>query len=352
MTMEPGTRYIKPELVRKFVVDLFGQYGLSRRDATMLADNLIDADIRGVTTHGLTRIPSYIGKIEAGLCDPKAQPNVIRSMPATAVIDAKNCMGQVSGTIAMELAIDMAEKYGIGFVGVRNGCHYGTAGYYAMMAERKCMIGVSTTNSGVFVAPYGGIEARLGTNPVAVALPAKKHLPILLDMATSRVARGKILVSMKKGEAIPADWALDINGNVTTNSVDAFNGILLPLSYKGYGMAVVIDMLTGVLMGSGYGNQVDLPAAFPLVGSNFLAIKTEAFCEIDEFTSKVDALIDEIKNVKRDAETECVYMPGEIEFNIERENMEKGGVPVQPFQIKELDLLAQKNGLKIQDYFG
>ena len=117
-------------------------------------------------------------------------------------------------------------------------------------------------------------------------------------------------------------------------------------------MAVVIDMLTGVLMGSGYGNQVDLPAAFPLVGSNFLAIKTEAFCEIDEFTSKVDALIDEIKNVKRDAETECVYMPGEIEFNIERENMEKGGVPVQPFQIKELDLLAQKNGLKIQDYFG
>ncbi len=344
-------KYVKPEAMRKFVVDFFGTYGMTQEDAGNVADNLIDADMRGVTTHGLTRIPLYVEKIELGICDPKVRPEIIRDFGGTAVIDAKNCMGQVSGTMAMELAIEKAEKFGIGFVGVRNGCHYGTAGYYAMMAEKKGMIGLSTTNSGVFVAPYGGVEKRLGTNPVAVALPAKKHLPVLLDMATSRVARGKLLVSMKKGEDVPPDWALDIDGNVTTDSTKGFNGILLPLSYKGYGMAVVIDMLSGVLMGSGFGKVVDTPTSFPIVGSNFMAINTECFCDVDEFASNVDALIDEIKDVKLAPDAERVYMPGEIEFDIEAENIKNGGVPLQEFQLKELAEYAAKRGISMSDYF-
>lgn len=339
-----SVKYVDPKLVRQFIVDLFGKLEVSPEDAGAVADNLIDAEIRGVTTHGLTRIQLYIDRIETGFCDVKGAPEIVKDFGATAVIDAHNNLGQIASVKAMELAIEKADRFGVGFVGVRNNCHYGTAGFYAMMAEKKGMIGLSTTNSGVFVAPYGGIEHRLGTNPVAVAIPAKKHLPILLDMATSRVSRGKVLVNMKKGIPVPEDWALGPDGHPTTDAEKAFAGILLPLSYKGYGMAVVIDMLAGILMGSGFGNQVDRFTEFPHVGSNFMAIRTDAFCELGEFESNVDALIDEIKATPLSEEIgqDKIYMPGEIEFEIEAENMKNGGVPLQEFQINELKRYADR----------
>lgn len=213
-----GTIYVKPERIRQYVIDLFGYYHVSRPDAGMIADNLIDAEIRGVTTHGLTRIPLYTEKLISGLCDARAVPEIVRDYGATALIDAHDGLGQVAATKAMELAIEKAEQFGVGYVGLRSGSHYGTAGYYAMMAEKRGMIGFSMTNSGAFVAPFGGVEKRLGTNPIAVALPAEKHLPVLLDMATSRVSRGKLLVSMKKGEPVPDDWALAIDGSRTTDA--------------------------------------------------------------------------------------------------------------------------------------
>ena len=346
------TMYIKPAAIRRFVIDLFAKAGMEAQDAACVADNLIDADLRGVSTHGLTRIPLYFQSIEKGLCDVKAKPEVIRSYGATAIMHAHHCMGQVSSTMAMNLAIEKAEQFGIGYVGVRDGCHYGTAGYYAMMAERRNMIGFSTTNSGVFVAPYGGVEKRLGTNPVAVAIPAERHDPILLDMATSRVARGKLLVAMKKGVPVPPDWALDSEGHVTTDAAKAFAGILLPLSYKGYGMAVVIDMLAGIMSGSGFGRQVDTPNDYPQVGSNFAAIKIEALCDLQEFKQHVDDLIDEICDVRLDEETTHVYMPGEIEFDQERENQAKGGVPLQAFQLKELHEIGKRYSLDLDAYLG
>ncbi len=344
--------YAAPEKVRAFTVALFVRAGMRENEAGMVADNLIDADLRGVGTHGLTRISLYLKSVGKGLCDLRAVPEVVRAYGATAVIDARHCMGQVSGVMAMNLAIENAEKHGIGYVGVRNGCHYGTAGFYAMMAERRGMIGFSTTNSGVFVAPYGGVEKRLGTNPVAVAIPARRHDPILLDMATSRVARGKLLVAMKKGEKVPPDWALDPDGHVTTDAARAFAGILLPLSYKGYGMAVVIDMLAGVLSGSGFGRMVDTPDRHPSVGSNFMAIKIDALCDPEEFTEHVDSLIDEIRDVRLDAETERVYMPGEIEFDQERANRARGGVPLPEYLVGELRGFGKEYGLDLDAYIG
>lgn len=345
-----GTIYVKPERIRQYVIDLFGYYHVSRPDAGMIADNLIDAEIRSVTTHGLTRIPLYTEKLISGLCDARAVPEIVRDYGATALIDAHDGLGQVAATKAMELAIEKAEQFGVGYVGLRNGSHYGTAGYYAMMAEKRGMIGFSMTNSGAFVAPFGGVEKRLGTNPIAVALPAEKHLPVLLDMATSRVSRGKLLVNMKKGEPVPDDWALAIDGSRTTDAAQAFRGILLPLGYKGYGMAVIVDMLSGVLNGSGFGVAVDTPKDKPIVGSSFLAIKTEAFCEQGEFRRNVDALIDEIKNVKLEAGTDEVLMPGEIEFRAEIANRKKGGVPIQPFQISELNEQAAPFGFTFEEY--
>lgn len=343
-------RYVDPAKVKRFVVDLFGKYGVKAEDAAMVADHLIDADLKGINTHGLTRIPLYTEKIDAGICNATGTPEVVRDFGATALIDAKDTLGQVSATMAMNLAIKKASDYGVGFVGVRNGCHYGTAGYYAMMAERLGMIGFSSTNSGVWVSPFGGIEARLGTNPFAVAIPAEKHLPVLLDMATSRVARGKLLVAVKKGVPIPDDWALDPDGNVTTDPARGLAGMLLPLGYKGYGMAVVIDMLTGVLMGSGFGKMVDTATDFPKVGNNFMAINTEVFCELGEFTRNMDAFIDEIKATKLADDAEQILMPGEIEFHKEAENMAGGGVPLQPFQLRELRQQASEHGLCLDDY--
>lgn len=345
-----NTIYVQSERIRRYVVDLFGKYGVSEKDALAVADNLIDADMRGVTTHGLTRIPLYTEKFVNKLCDPAARPEIIRDFGGTAVIDAKHCLGQISATTGMELAIEKAKKFGVGFVGVRNGAHYGTAGYYALMAEREGLIGFSSTNSGVFVAPFGGVEKRLGTNPIAVALPSNRHYPVLLDMATSKVARGKLLVNMKKGIDVPDDWALDIDGNRTTDSTKAFNGILLPLGYKGYGMAVIVDMLSGVLMGSGFGKMVDTRTDHPYVGSNFMAINTEAFCDLEEFKRNVDELIDEIKQVRLEEGVQKVYMPGEIEFDIEAENRAKGGVPIHPFQIKELNEQASTFGFTFEEY--
>ena len=153
-----GTIYVKPERIRQYVIDLFGYYHVSRPDAGMIADNLIDAEIRGVTTHGLTRIPLYTEKLISGLCDARAVPEIVRDYGATALIDAHDGLGQVAATKAMELAIEKAEQFGVGYVGLRNGSHYGTAGYYAMMAEKRGMIGFSMTNSGAFVAPFGGVN--------------------------------------------------------------------------------------------------------------------------------------------------------------------------------------------------
>lgn len=154
----------------------------------------------------------------------------------------------------------------------------------------------------------------------------------------------------EKGEPVPDDWALAIDGSRTTDAVQAFRGILLPLGYKGYGMAVIVDMLSGVLNGSGFGVAVDTPKDKPIVGSSFLAIKTEAFCEQGEFRRNVDALIDEIKNVKLEAGTDEVLMPGEIEFRAEIANRKKGGVPIQPFQISELNEQAAPFGFTFEEY--
>lgn len=168
-----GTIYVKPERIRQYVIDLFGYYHVSKADAGMIADNLIDAEIRSVTTHGLTRIPLYTEKLISGLCDARAVPEIVRDYGATALIDAHDGLGQVAATKAMELAIEKAEQFGVGYVGLRNGSHYGTAGYYAMMAEKRGMIGFSMTNSGAFVARSAAWKSGWARTPSPSRFPPK-----------------------------------------------------------------------------------------------------------------------------------------------------------------------------------
>ena len=338
------------DTLHRLCMEAFQKFGFTEAEADIIQDVLLTADLYGIESHGMQRMVRYHKCIEKGMIDVHGKPEVVFETPISAVIDAHEAMGQLVSHKAMEMAIEKAKTTGVGIVSVRNSNHYGIAGYYAKMAADQGLLGISMTNTEALVVPTFGKQPMMGTNPIAVALPAEKHLPVLLDMATSRVSRGKLLVSMKKGEPVPDDWALAIDGSRTTDAAQAFRGILLPLGYKGYGMAVIVDMLSGVLNGSGFGVAVDTPKDKPIVGSSFLAIKTEAFCEQGEFRRNVDALIDEIKNVKLEAGTDEVLMPGEIEFRAEIANRKKGGVPIQPFQINELNEQAAPFGFTFEEY--
>ena len=345
-----GYRYFDDQRLWDLTVEVFTRNGYSRSDCEDIANVLLASDRMGIESHGVQRMKLYTHSLEIGRIKRGAKSEIVRETPVSAVIDAHDAIGQPVSVAAMQMAIDKAKKAGVGIVVVRDSNHYGIAGYYAKMAADQGLLGISMTNTEALVVPTFGKQPMMGTNPIAVALPAEKHLPILLDMATSRVSRGKLLVNMKKGEPVPDDWALAIDGSRTTDAAQAFRGILLPLGYKGYGMAGIVDMLSGVLNGSGFGVAVDTPKDKPIVGSSFLAIKTEAFCEQGEFRRNVDALIDEIKNVKLEAGTDEVLMPGEIEFRAEIANRKKGGVPIQPFQISELNEQAAPFGFTFEEY--
>ncbi len=227
--MEDTGRRFSSSKLSSFCVTVLEKVGVSKENAELVAHSLLSANLRGVDTHGITRLPIYVERLQAGLTNGRAQGVVVTETPTTAIFDGQDGLGQVVGTKAMQLAIRKAESAGVGMVTVRNSTHYGTAGYYAMMALDKDMIGISLTNSPSLMAPWGGKKAFLGSNPIAIAVPAGQEKPFVLDMATTVVARGAIILAAKKGETIPITWGLNKDGEATTNAKEANEGALLPL---------------------------------------------------------------------------------------------------------------------------
>ena len=245
--------------LREFVVRYFTKLGVPERDARIAADILVSADLRGVDSHGVIRLSTYYGsRLRKGLIDPNPKITVLAETPATLRIDGGAGLGQVVGYQAMTRCIAKAKEVGTALVTVRNSNHYGIAGYYAMMALEEGMIGVSYTNAQSLVAPTYGRTAILGTNPIAVAVPAGKERPYVLDMATSIVPIGRITVYQKSGRQIPEGWGVDKEGGVTTDPNQVLDGgALMPLGgidtmrgYKGYGLAMLVDIFCGVLSGA------------------------------------------------------------------------------------------------------
>jgi L-2-hydroxycarboxylate dehydrogenase (NAD+) len=328
--------------------------GASEIDARTTADVLVASDIRGIESHGVARLEQYIDSIEAGVLDPAQQPEIVRQSAATALVDAHNGLGQVTGVFAMRLAIEKARSADVGIVSLRNGNHYGIAGYYAMMALEHDMIGVSLTNSSPLVAPTRGRAPMLGTNPIAFAAPTGGSIPFVLDMATSTVPRGRIEVAARKNLPLHTGWALDEDGRPTLDSQAALKGALLPLGgaeesggYKGYGLAAMVEVLCGVLSGSSYGPLIALLWATErpsVLGQFFMALRTEAFGSLEEFQQRLQDLQRLLKEGPLAVDATEVLIAGEKEARATERNR-RDGIPVHPSVVAKLDELGAKAGV-------
>jgi L-2-hydroxycarboxylate dehydrogenase (NAD+) len=289
-----------------FTTAALQRVGVPRADAETTAAVLVASDVRGIASHGVARLDYYLTMIEEGMIDPAAVPTVLRQSATTAILDARNGLGQPVSVQAMTLALDKAALHDVGIVSVRHSNHYGIAGYYAMMALEREMIGISCTNTHPGVAPTGGRSRVYGTNPIAIAMPTAGPYPYVLDMATSVVPYGKLEVAARRGEALAPGWALDEHGQVTTDTARALDGALLPLGgdaitsgYKGYGLAIAIELFSAVLPGATYGPLVTTmwhPERPSDLGQFFMAINVAAFDEPAAFKDRAADLLARIKS--------------------------------------------------------
>ncbi len=236
----------------------------------------VSSNLRGVDTHGVYRMLVYSAKLKGGFINPKPNLRIIKETPATALIDGGNNLGQVVGYRAMETAIQKAKAVGVSFVSVRNSNHFGTCAHFSMMALRNNMIGMAFTNASAQIAPTGGVDKLLANNPWSIAVPSGKKFPIVLDMANSVIARGKIRLAAKEGRSIPLGWAVTKDGEPTSDPNAALEGLTLPVGgYKGYCITLMVDMLSGVLADSCYGPRtkgMDIVDAIAGIGHAFVAI--------------------------------------------------------------------------------
>ena len=328
--------------------------GMSADGAATTADVLIASDVRGIASHGLARLPYYVTAIEGGGIDPRAEPIIVRESATTALLDARNGMGHPVGVRAMSLAVEKAAAHDLGMVTVRHSNHYGIAGYYAMMALPREMIGISLTNTHPGVAPTGGRSRVYGTNPIAIAVPTADPLPFVLDMSTSVVPYGRLEVAARRGTSLAEGWALNAQGRPTTDVEEALVGMLLPLGgpaitsgYKGYGLALAIEMLSAVLPGSQYGPLVHPMAAAQAqsdLGQFFMAINVAAFDEPAAFKERAADLLRLVKASPRADEATEILVAGEKEQRA-TDLVRQLGVPVEDAVVTALEALAARYGI-------
>lgn len=339
------------EALKSFAAKVLKAAGVEPQESEIVADNLITANLRGIDSHGIVRLPQYVERLEAGLIATRTRIDVVRDAPAACVLDANNGWGAVAGLEGMRRAIDKARRHGVGVAAVRNSNHFGIAAYYAQEALPEMMIGVALTNASANMAPWGGRDPYFGTNPICIAVPAGRERPVIYDGATSVVAIGKIALAAKKGERIPLDWALDSEGRPTDDPRAVMDGgTLLPLGgYKGYGLALMVDVLSGILSGAAFGpyvsnlRRLDAPQN---VGHFFAALDISAFMDPQEFLGSMERLVRDIKEARRAAGKEEIYLPGEIEWNWE-EKRRREGIPVPEEVLAELRLLGERYGVEL-----
>lgn len=308
---------------------LFEAVGVPREESRITAEYLVLADLRGVKTHGLVRLPIYIDRIRSEYIEALATPEIVTESGSSAVVDGKHGLGPVNAEYAMRLAIRKAQENGVGAVTVRNSNHFGAAAGYATLAADSGCLGVATTNAAPLMPPVGGSERRVGNNPLAIAAPSGNGFPIVLDIAMSAVAAWNIRMAAERGDKIPPDWAFDKNGEPTTDPIAAYDegGLLRPVGdHKGLGLAIMMDVLSGVLSGGGFGTQVKrLDQEGHLNTAHFfLALDVEHFIEGRDFFARISALSEEIYSTSTREGVERVLLPGEKEDRVRIEQTESG----------------------------
>jgi len=349
------------EVLREFSTCVFLHFGVPKSDAAQAADVLASADLRGIDSHGVARLTSYFDLLSEGLINPTPKIKIVRSTPSTASVDGDNGLGLVVGPQANRIAMDKAEKAGSGWVSICNSNHFGIAGYYVLKALERDMIGWAMTNSTKLVTPLWGAERMLGTNPIAIAFPGKEEPPIVVDMATCAAAYGKIEMARRRGESIPEGWGINNQGLDTTNPDDIVaGGCLLPLGsdaerggHKGYGLAVMVDILGGALSGANWGpftppfalrQEIPARSVGKGIGHFFGALRIDGFIEADEFKRQMDDFIRTFRATKPAPGTNGPLIPGDPERDAEKLRS-KQGVPLIMPVVEELRVISRKTGI-------
>ncbi len=354
-------RYVADEkTLRGFCEEVFAALSVPPEDGRITTDVLVTADLRGIESHGVARLPRYVTGLKEGFIKPVDESRVLKETKATALIDAGQSLGQVAGHKGMSLAIQKAKDTAVGVVTVRNSNHYGIAGYYSLMALEEDLIGMSMTNAAPLVVATFGRAAALGTNPISVAAPASKEKAFVLDMATSVVPRGKLEVLDRQGKPMPLGWAVDRTGRASTDTkavleamAKRLGGGLLPLGgegedfsgHKGYGLALLVDVFSGVLSGAATGLRVYADSKRPDVGHFFLALDPAAFRPLEDFKGDMDRLARELKDAPKAEGQTRIYVHGEKSF-ARTEKHRREGVPLGPKVVENLKKIGTELGVK------
>ena len=311
-----------------------------------MAYGLVLANLRGVDSHGVSRMPIYMKSFSLNLIRKVADWSVEAETASSLAIDAKNSIGAVTGVRVMELLMKKAGDAGVVMASVKNSTHFGMSAHFSMMPLEKDMIGFAVSNSPKSMAPWGGVNPFTGTNPLSCAIPTKESHPIVLDMATSVAAKGKIILALNKGGVIPEGWALDKNGVMTTSAEEAMLGTVMPIGGpKGFGLSLLIDILSSCLSGGAFGphvnnlyNTFDKPQD---ICHAFGVINISKFISTDWFKSRIDQMIREVKQSSRAPGVDEIFIPGEIEFKMQKRR-ERCGIPVSANIIAELEQLGRE----------
>ena len=339
---------VKPDKLRELSYKLLRGLGICEEDSRIGSEVLLSSDIRGVDSHGVARLQLYYRRLKKDLINRTPNLTRIKDLGSTVVLDADNGLGVCTAPKAMKLCIERAKEYGVATVVTRNTNHFGIAGHYALMASDANMISLIGANTTPFMAPFGGCERLIGTNPLAMGIPGGKFA-IILDMATSLVPVGKLQIAIRKGEKIPLDWLVAKDGRPTDNPKDLWEGgALLPMAGpKGYGLAVMIDMLAGILAGAAIGRDIgdllldDRPER---IGHFMMAIDIDRFMPIETFKVAVDGYIDMIKGSTPAEGVKEIFLPGEIEINKTKDRM-VNGIPLNPVVAQSLLDFSRELGI-------
>lgn len=336
-----------PQTVEGFCQALLIATGVPEDEAKIVSSVLVDTSLDGIDTHGISRLPIYLSRLVNGRINPK--PLIQRKMSgAVASVDGDNGLGQLVAYRSMELAIDLAKEFGIGFVTVRNSNHFGAASTYCKMATKQQMIGQSYTNSPCGIPPWGGKSPYFGTNPISYGFPNGEE-PVIVDMSSSTVARGNIILAAKEGRSIPEGWAIDKEGKPTTDAKAALQGSVLPVGgAKGYALALAVEIMSGIISGSAYGTHVGWiydDSLDPVnIGHSFFAMDISRLMPVVDYVQRMSDMIEEIKKIPRAEEVDAIRIPGERRQSIAEER-KKNGIPVNDGLLQEFNELAGKFGL-------
>ena len=348
--------------LKEFTAQVFMHFNLTEEDAWQAADVLAKADLRGIDTHGVARLKTYVDMFSIGRINPKPNVKIIRERKSVATVDGDSGLGLVVGPRANKIAMDKAEEFGSGWVSVCNTNHYGIASYYSLKALERDMIGWSMTNSSRIVVPLWGAERMLGTNPIAIAFPGLKNPPIVIDLATSVVAFGKIEQAKRQGKKVPEGWMIDGTGNSTTEPEDVYAGGLLPLGstreqggHKGYALSAMVDILTCVLSGANWGPFAPPFALFEEtpkesvgkgIGHFFGAMQIDGFEDVDVFKKRIDHWIEVFRKTKPAPGHEAVLIPGDPEREAEQIRAVEG-VPLIQAVVDDLRNISKLTGVTL-----